>query len=202
MHRVIMGSGDVFCVLFTRIGESGHTRLEMSNPILLYLLTGKNRRASTGNTAVMKYVNDQSTFNEVFAYIFHHERVLAMKSGDAVEKITRYQPEYLYPHKDQLMTLLHSAMHIELKWHLALLLPRIPLSDSEYREVWDTLSYWTKNPNESKIVRVNSLQGLFDLAVRKPGMKESFEAVLTVVAHEHFPSLQARIRKLKKKLVN
>lgn len=123
-----------------------------------------------------------------------------MRAADAVEKITIRNKHYLVPHKDQLLAVLKSADHKELKWHVAQLLPRIPLKKEEAQEVWFMLKHWCLNPNESRIVRVNALQGMFDLSVMFPELKNDFILTLNKIEHEPVPSLQARIRKLKKKL--
>jgi hypothetical protein len=91
-------------------------------------------------------------------------------------------------------------MHIELKWHLAQLAPRLPLESHELHEVWSILSYWAQNPNESKIVRVNSIQGLFDMASSNPAFEVSLINVLDTIESEPIPSLRARIKKLRKLL--
>jgi hypothetical protein len=93
---------------------------------------------------------------------------------------------------------LKSADHKELKWHIAQLVPRIDLTVEELNEVWNTLAYWTLNKNESKVVRVNALQGLFDLSKDRPELKAEFNRVVLAIDHEMIPSIQARIRKFRK----
>jgi hypothetical protein len=97
----------------------------------------------------------------------------------------------------QLLRVLKSADHKELKWHIAQLIPRVDLDRKELKEVWHILTYWTQNKNESKIVRVNSLQGLFDLSMRHPEFREDFETTMGSIEHEMVPSIQARIRQIK-----
>jgi hypothetical protein len=161
-----------------------------------HLLLGKDLRKLRSSREVIEAVQDQESFDDLFALVFHHERPLVMRAADTVEKITRKHPEYLYPHKTQLLSVLKSAEYKELKWHIAQLIPRIHLTREELNEVWHTLTYWSRNPNESKIVRVNSLQGLFDLSQKSPDLKDDFEKTLHSLEHEHIPSIQARIRKL------
>lgn len=165
-----------------------------------HLLLGKDLRTINKANEVAQLVQDQASFDSLFGLLFHHERTLVMRAADAVEKITVKHREFLKPHKAQLMSLLKSAIHIELKWHIAQLVPRLPLDPHELQEVWSILSYWAQNPNESKIVRVNSLQGLFDLALETPAFRNSFVKILDVVEHEPIPSLRARIKKLRKLL--
>lgn len=164
------------------------------------LLLGKDLRTNARNKEVINSVRDQKSFDELFSLIFHHERPLVMRAADAVEKITAIHREFLIPHKPQIMSLLKSAMNNEFQWHIAQLIPRIDLNEEELKEAWAILTYWAKNPNESKIVRVNSLQALFDLSRPYPELRADFEKTLHGMEHEPIPSIQARIKKLKKLL--
>jgi hypothetical protein len=161
------------------------------------LLLGKDLRTIKQNSVVVQNVHDQRTFDELFSLVFHHERPLVMRAVDAIEKITSKHPEFLAPHKSQLLTVLKSADHKELKWHIAQLVTRIYLTATELKDVWHTLAYWTLNKNESKIVRVNALQGLSELSKVDPGLQDDFEQIVSTIEHEMIPSLQARIRKLR-----
>ena len=170
----------------------------MENNNFIQLLLGKDLRTLKKNNATVRLVKDQKSFDELFTLIFHHERTLVMRAVDAVEKITISHPGYLTPHKDQLLAVLKSADHKELKWHIAQLLPRLDLDTQELEKVWHVLSYWVLNPAESKIVRVNALQGLFDLSSMHAHLKPEFEKILDSIKSEMIPSIQARIRKLRK----
>jgi hypothetical protein len=165
-----------------------------------HILLGKDLRTNSRNWEVIEAVQDQNTFDELFALLWHHERTLVMRAADAVEKVTMKHKEFLDPHKHQLLSLLKSAVNNELKWHVAQLVPRLKLREDEMQMVWSVLAYWAQSPNESKIVRVNSLQGLFDLAQQFPLLKKTFHNVLEKLKHEPIASLQARIKKLKSRL--
>ncbi len=168
-------------------------------PDFAHLLLGKDLRTIKKGNEVAKMVGDQESFDQLFGLLLHHERPLVMRAADAVEKVTINHKEFLEPHKFQLLSLLKSAVHKELKWHIAQLVSRLSLSQEELKEVWSILAYWAQNPNESKIVRVNALQGLFDLSRDAPALKRIFEDILQNLAHESIPSLKARIKKLSKK---
>lgn len=160
------------------------------------LLLGRDLRPIRQNSIVVQSVHDQRTFDELFSLIFHHERPLVMRAIDAVKKVTSKHPEFLYPHKVQLLTVLKSADHKELKWHIAQLVTRIDLNTEELNDVWHTLAYLTLNKNEGKIVRVNALQGLFDLSRDKPRFKEELQKIISAIGHEMIPSIQARIKRI------
>jgi len=166
---------------------------------LVPLLLGRDLRSVGRVNEVVRLVDDQQTFDELFKLLFHHERLLVMRAADAVEKITMSHYEWLMPHKDQLFGLLRSAVHKELKWHLPLLIVRLKLTPDEKADAWGILSYWVRNRNESRIVRVNSLQGLFELSVGSKEMGEAFVDIVYELEHERIPSLLARIKKLKKR---
>jgi hypothetical protein len=174
--------------------------MQMTKQSFSNLLMDKDLRAVKQNSIDVTSVNDQRSFDELFALVFHHERHLVMRTVDAVEKVTLKHPEFLKPHKAQLMIVLKSADHKELKWHIAQLIPRVELSKSELADVRHILCYWTLNKNESKIVRVNALQGLFDLSRSHPEVKEDLVKAISSMEHELIPSIQARIKKLKKLL--
>lgn len=163
------------------------------------LLLGKDRRR-LNNSRVVTAVHDQNSFDALFGLIFHHERPLVMRAADAVEKITRQDPEYLRPHKNQLLSILKSADHQELKWHVAQLILRLPLDPGETADVWHILTHWVLNPHESKIVRVNALQSLFDISTGHTDLKPDLIKTIGEIEHTMIPSIDARIRKLKKKL--
>ncbi len=161
------------------------------------LLLGKDRRSIGRSEKVVDSVTDQESFDELFGFLLHHERLLVMRAADAIEKISFAHPEFLARHKIQLLSLLKSALHKELKWHMALLIARVELEADELKDVWGHLTYWANNPNESKIVRVNSLQGLSEISSRYPELKASFHQTLAALEHEPVPSIKARVRKLR-----
>jgi len=162
------------------------------------LLLGGDLRQLRGHHEAVAAVHDQSSFDDLFSLIFHHERLLVMRAADAVEKVTARHPHYLDAHQSQLLAMLKSADHQALKGHIALLVPRLALSDAARADVWHILSYWVRNINESKIVRASALQGLYDLSIRHTSYLPEFKTILAALEHELIPSLQARIRKIKR----
>lgn len=169
----------------------------MNKEALTSVLLGKDLRTIRQNSVVVNSIHNQNTFDELFSLVFHHERTLVMRAIDAVEKVTSKHPEFLISHKSQLLEVLNSADHKELKWHIAQLIPRVDLTIAELKNVWHKLAYWALNKAESKIVRVNALQGLFDLSKVDPELKEDFKKIISAMEREMIPSVRARIRKLK-----
>lgn len=161
-------------------------------------LSGGDLRSIGSVDAIVKQVQSQHQFDELFEALFHNDRLIVMRAADAVEKITKNNPDYLNSHKKSLLRLLKDAKDKELKWHLALLVSRLKLTKPELGKVWKILSNRALDSNESRIVRVNSIQALFDLSKQAPELTEDFELTITQLEREEVPSIKARIRKLKK----
>src|SRR5687768_1723617 len=100
----------------------------MDKESLTSLLLGKDLRTIRQNKVVVNSIHDQRSFDELFSLLFHHERALVMRAVDAVEKVTAKRPGFLTSHKSQLLKVLNSADHKELKWHIAQLIPRLDLT--------------------------------------------------------------------------
>lgn len=86
----------------------------------------------------------------------------------------------------------------ELKWHLALLMPRVILNNKETVMAWNILTNWAKDKDNSKIVRVNSIQGLFEIMNRRNDLINNFNLTLLELEKENIPAIRARINKIRK----
>jgi uncharacterized protein with von Willebrand factor type A (vWA) domain len=161
-------------------------------------LSGGDLRSIGSVDAIVKQVQSQQQFDELFEALFHNDRLIVMRAADAVEKLTQSKPDYLKLHKKSLLRLLKDAKNKELKWHASLLVSRLKLTKSELGKVWEILSNWALDYKESRIVRVNSIQALFDLSQQVPELREDYELIITQLEREDVPSIRARIRKLKK----
>ena len=154
---------------------------------------------TTGNVKeVVKMVLNQKDFDLLFDALLSNERSVVMRAADAIEKITIAHPDYLEEYKKDVLKLFSDAKHIELKWHIAQLIPRLQLNRNETIDVWKQLYSWAENQKESRIVRVNSMQTLFEISKRNPDLIKSFNKLVTKVEQEHIPSLLARLKKIQK----
>lgn len=162
------------------------------------ILQGGDLRSIGKANEVVALVKNQTDFDELFPGLSHPDRKVVMRTADAIEKITLKNPDFLQKHKKALLKLCQKDQDIELKWHLALLLPRLSLTPKELQSVWNLLTLWARNAEESKIVRVNSIQGLFELLSQLPGMSQDFEFTLAEMEKENIASIHARIRKIRK----
>lgn len=160
-------------------------------------LSGGDLRSIAQANNVVAFVSSQEDFDELFSEIQNPERKVVMRAADAIEKISINNPEYLQKHTTDILALCQKATDKELKWHLALLVSRINLNNAAFEKTWATLTNWAINQHESKIVRVNSIQGLYQLLMQKPELQHNFDLILTELEKENIASIKARIKKLK-----
>jgi hypothetical protein len=161
------------------------------------LLSNGDLRSIASVEELLPQIGIQEDFDTLFAYLFSDNRLLVMRAADAVEKLTRRQSQYLVGHEAEILQLLETARDIELKWHLALLMPRLTLSPDDLAHVWQVLAGWAVSENESRIVRVNSLQALYEFSVQNPEKQEELDVIFNKVQQEGVPSINARIKRLK-----
>ena len=160
------------------------------------ILKGGDLRSIGKANEIVTMVNTQNDFDELFIGLNHSDRKVVMRTADAIEKITLDKSDYLQKHKTELLNLCKIAKDIELKWHLVLLVSRLSLTKEELGNTWDLLTKWATDKKESKIVRVNSIQGLFNLLQQNHELSQDFNLTLSEIEKEKIPSLNARIKKL------
>lgn len=142
---------------------------------------------------------DEELIDLLVKLMLSGERLIAMRAADAVEKITRTQTHWLAPHHQVLITHLNTELPIEIKWHLAVLVPRLPLTTKERTDVQNILTTWVLNRRESRLVRVHALQGLFDLR-RSEQDDNKFNEILDYLGNREVPAMLARMRILRHKI--
>ncbi|MBL7831676.1 MAG: hypothetical protein JNK41_11655 [Saprospiraceae bacterium] len=161
------------------------------------ILSGGDLRSIGKSNSLILKIQTQKDFDELFQCLFHEDRLVVMRAADTVEKIAINNTQFLKKHKEAIIKLCNVARDKELKWHLALLIPRLQLDKSEFGKAWNTLTIWAKDRSNSRIVRVNSIQGLSDMKQQEKELEKDFSLTLSEIEKENIPSINARIRQLK-----
>jgi hypothetical protein len=89
------------------------------------------------------------------------------------------------------------AKDAELRWHLAAIVPRLPLNSKERQRVASALELYLAD--RSSIVKTFALQGLADLVPSEPAMGAAVIEILREAARNGTPAMKARSRKLLRK---
>jgi hypothetical protein len=124
--------------------------------------------------------------------------VLRMRAADAVEKISSQEPRLLKPFKSELLGLLVETDQKELRWHLAQMIPRLPLTKKEWQRAVEGLRGYLRD--HSSIVKTFALQGLTELAQTDTGLVTEIRVILEDAVRAGTPAMKARARKLLKTL--
>jgi hypothetical protein len=162
---------------------------------LAAVLGGGDRRSIGGSNEVAALVLDQrQRFPELIACLWSDDPIVRMRAADAAEKASAQEPALLEPFKAELLGLLVEAEQQELRWHLAQMIPRLPLNAGERQRAATIFSSFLKN--RSSIVKTSGLQALADLSrhdarLRSEVMERIEEAVRTGT-----PAMKARGRNL------
>jgi hypothetical protein len=160
------------------------------------LLSGGNLRSISGSSEVVKLICNQENFDTLFDFLYNGNRLIVMRAADSIEKISRNHGSYLDKYKTSLLDLITVATDKELKRHLAQLVPRLKLNNDEKNSAFEVLKKWLLNENESKIVRANSIQALYELSYSNKALAKDFDEILNNIEKANIPSINARIRKL------
>ena len=159
-------------------------------------LAGNDLRSLGKSSDIFSLINDQNSFDKLFGLLYNNDRATVMKVVDTIEKITLTKKEYLQKHKLEIIKLCEEVENIELKWHLAQLLERLKYTNDEIKIVKKILAKWILDKKESKIVRVNSIQSLFELEKIYKNKQNNFLEIVNKIKQENISSINARIKKL------
>ena len=160
------------------------------------LLSGSDLRSIGRVNEVIPLIRTQHAFVQLFQLLYHHDRLVVMRAADVIEKVTTDKPEFLSTHILDIFSLSRIAAHKELKWHLAQLLSRITMDHDQMTVARSILHSWAADKDNSRIVRVNALQSLFELTDNKTALLP----FLNQLEKEEVPSISARIKQLQKQI--
>ena len=126
--------------------------------------------------------------------LFETHAAARMRAADALEKLSRRRVQELQPYTSVLLGLLEEDEQQELRWHLAVILPRLHLDGIQRHRAVRALQHCLTA--KSSIVRTCALQGLSNLAIQEPALKPMVLDALRSAERSGTPAMKARSRKL------
>lgn len=166
--------------------------------VLEKLKGGDLRSIGRADEVVAAIHKDPSLFSDVFAGMYNEDPVVRMRSADVVEKVTREKPELLTGFEKAIITELSQIEQQEVCWHIALILPRLSCDREQGKEILAILMGYLSH--KSKIVIVNAMEALATLAIGTDSIREEIIRIIKSKVATGSPAIQARGRKLIKKL--
>lgn len=162
--------------------------------ILKKLAGGDRRSLGRANEVVEGVLARPPDFRVLFQGLSLVDAVVRMRAADAMEKVTRKRPELLLPYAKKLLSIAAGEEQIEVRWHMALMLPRLRLSRGERDAAVDILHDYLKD--SSSIVKTFAMQGLADFALRDSGLLRRVLPMIEELTQIGTPAMRARGRKL------
>ena len=161
------------------------------------MLEGSDRRSIGRADEVARLVLKQpKLFRELIACLWHDDLLIRMRAADAAEKITRVKPHLLQRYKSQLLGLLAETTQIEVRWHLAQMIPRLQLTSLERQRAAEALRRYLDD--RSSIVRTWSLNALAELSQNDATLRSETKQLLEDAVRSGTAAMRARARKLLK----
>jgi HEAT repeat protein len=163
------------------------------------MFKGSDRRSiGRSNEVVRLVLKDPRRFGELMAFLWDADPIIRTRAADAAEKVSAKKPRLLDRYKSELLGLLAETEQIELRWHLALMIPRLKLAALEHQRAVEHLHRYLED--RSSIVKTSALQALFDLSQSDPALRESVKQLLNEALRSGTAAMKARSRHLLKRL--
>ncbi|MFN7936694.1 MAG: hypothetical protein U0R19_25455 [Bryobacteraceae bacterium] len=161
--------------------------------MLLDRLRGGTRQTLGNSKAVARLVlAHPELLPELLEAFESQDRVLISRAVDALEIVASSQPSLIYPYKRLVLDLLARFEYWEVREHVCLMLPLLPLNAEERREAFDMVRQWLSS--RSSIVRTFSLQTMYDLAQADPSLLDEATLHLEHALSNGTPAMRARAR--------
>ena len=161
----------------------------------LDLLTGGDRRSiGKANEVAQLILQQPDKFNELIQGLYVQDPVIRMRAADVIEKVTAKDAHHLIPYKQAILNLLDQTSQIEVQWHLAQIVPRLPLTRDEIQKSYASIEKYLES--SSSIVKAFSLQCLFDLSQKAPQYLSTTKRYLEKGLRSSTKAIQTRCRSL------
>jgi hypothetical protein len=162
------------------------------------MLEGGDRRSiGRANEVARLVLKEPRRFRELIKCLWHENPVVRSRAADAAEKVSAKKPRLLDRHKAELLGLLAESEQIELRWHLAAMVPRLHLTPAERQRAVTALHHYLND--RSSIVKTSALQGLADLAQDDAALRGKVKQLLEDAVQSGTSAMRARARNLLKK---
>ena len=162
---------------------------------ILTLLEGGDRRTIGRSDEIAALVSkNPSLFPKLIAGLWSPDPLVRMRAADAAEKVTRDNPKLLRPYKKELLGLMAETTEQEMRWHMAVMVPRLRLNAIERQLAIASLNQYLED--RSSIVRTSALQGLADMAQDDSTLRARVMEILREATRNGTPAMKARSCKL------
>ena len=158
------------------------------------------KRLDAGRTcefAAMVLQHPRKT-GQVVECLWDEEPAVANRAADVLERASSRRPEILARWKEALLDRMLDAGENKLRWNLALMISRTPLTAAEALRAAAILRSWLDD--KSSIVKTSAMHGLAELTRWDPTLEAEVLDMLRVLSRSGTPAMRARGRILLKRM--
>jgi len=135
---------------------------------------------------------------QVVECLWDEDAGVANRAADALERASGRNPLLLRHWKEALLGRMVDAEENKLRWNLALMAPRLELTEAETERAASVLRMWLED--RSSIVKTSAMHGLAGLTRWNPAMMQEVLDMLRILSRSGTPAMRARGRILLKRL--
>jgi len=158
------------------------------------LLGGDRRSLGHAAEALAQVRAHPDRLRELVELLWDADPVIPMRAADCLEKLSLDTAFPLTQYKAELLGLMAETTQQELRWHLALMAPRLSLTTKETQRATQILEAYLED--RSSIVKTCAMQGLWDLSGSDPAMRTRVVDLIRDLTRTGTPAMRARGRKL------
>lgn len=147
---------------------------------------------------ILKNIKVQADIDDLAALLESKTKKTAHEAAEVLYHMSLKNPQYLFKHKKDILRFAQNNKNALQQYHCISIIAKLPLTEKELGFVWDFLTQTAGQNQNSKIVRVNCLQTLYDLLPKYPELKQDFWQTIELAKQSGIPSMVARIKKFKK----
>jgi hypothetical protein len=162
------------------------------------LSVGDLRTAGKSEKVIKLVLANPKLFDNVVNSILSDNPGTRMRASDAVEKISIEHADWLKPYKKLFLSRIAEIDQKEVKWHVAQILPRFTLTQSEREKVFNLMKKYLDD--KSQIVKTFAMQALTDIAMQDTTYVDSVRTIVKNLMDNGAPSQKSRGKKLLKTL--
>ncbi|HTP25961.1 MAG TPA: hypothetical protein VMK12_09920 [Anaeromyxobacteraceae bacterium] len=164
------------------------------------LLQGGDRRSKgRADALATDALDDPGLVAELVEALLDRDEIVRLRAADALEKASAEKPELLAPHAATLLGPVADLEQHDVRWHVAQMLPRLPLDGAGLRRAARVLAATLEC--KSRVARVLAMDALVELGDRAPQLREMAGRAVADALAAGSPAEQARARKLVKRRV-
>jgi hypothetical protein len=170
----------------------------MRESIRSMLLAGGRRSIGRADEVAETIRHEPKKAAALIELLWDSDGTVVARAANALEKASRGRPQMLAPYGKELIGLMAEAERKELRWQLALMMPRLELTSSECTRAAAILESWLED--SSSIVKTFAMQGLADLTRQDPSLEPRVLDMLRALSRSGTAAMRARGRILLKQL--